>query len=651
MKTTTVILIQYGPQIKKDLSTAVFKGNRKPVTSSNSYRRITVTPQIGSILDRYIDPIAENIFRKAQSPEQFGFSRGISYLLGAIVRGECQRFAIDNKQTCFGVSFDGKAAFPSVDRDIQVRELYSSGERGSILQYSKNTYQNTLSQFKQGDVLGREFREYKGSRQGHKRASGHFKSYINPCLVAANSSNLGFWIGPICVTCICIADDTYILSGDPRQLQAIINIIGHYGKRYRVVFGADKTKVTVTGSKHDMQYYRDVNIWTLYGEPLVVSEDNEHLGLVVSGLNEEVKNVDSNLASARQTLFSLLGNIFMYKCKLSPRVLLHVWSLYVSPVLRSGLSALPIRPPIMKTLTRFHTKTLRGILKLSPTSPLPPLYFLLGELPIEAVLHIDVLTLFWNIWANPNTKAFEILKYLLMMSNSSSLTWAAHVRILFQLYQLPDPLVLLNNQLWPKNRYKLHIKTSVCAFHESVWRSKAANNSKLTYLNTQATGLSGRPHPVLTGILTTQDVVFSRVHVKMLAGDYLCNYYLDKDRGLGGQCRLCPVWSPDSPPPDETMVHLLTRCRGTANTRAAILSELLNTISRDFPHNSLLLQQNHDQLTQFILDPTSINLPMTIRIPPNHTALVGILQVCRKLCYSVHKDRTKQLKHITSKKH
>ena len=132
------------------------------------------------------------------------------------------------------------------------------------------------------------------------------------------------------------------------------------------------------------------------------------------------------------------------------------------------------------------------------------------------------------------------------MSNSSSLTWAAHVRILFQLYQLPDPLVLLNNQLWPKNRYKLHIKTSVCAFHESVWRSKAANNSKLTYLNTQATGLSGRPHPVLTGILTTQDVVFSRVHVKILAGDYLCNYYLDKDRGLGGQCRLCPVWSPDS---------------------------------------------------------------------------------------------------------
>ena len=104
--------------------------------------------------------MAENIFLSVQSPDQFGFTRGMSYLLGAVVRGECQRYAIDTKQTCFGVSFDGKAAFPSVDRDIQVRELYSSGERGQILQYSNNTYQNTLSQFKQAGMLGREFREY-----------------------------------------------------------------------------------------------------------------------------------------------------------------------------------------------------------------------------------------------------------------------------------------------------------------------------------------------------------------------------------------------------------------------------------------------------------------------------------------------------------
>ena len=38
----------------------------------------------------------------------------------------------------------------------------------------------------------------------------HFKAYINPCLNAANLSNLGFNIGPVCISAICIADDTYM---------------------------------------------------------------------------------------------------------------------------------------------------------------------------------------------------------------------------------------------------------------------------------------------------------------------------------------------------------------------------------------------------------------------------------------------------------
>ena len=40
-----------------------------------------------------------------------------------------------------------------------------------------------------------------------------------------------------------------------------------------------------------MTYYEDVNIWSLDGEPLVVAEDHDHLGLIVSGQDEEMKNV------------------------------------------------------------------------------------------------------------------------------------------------------------------------------------------------------------------------------------------------------------------------------------------------------------------------------------------------------------------------
>ena len=128
------------PQIKLGIGSAIYKAKNKPITKSNSYRRITVTPIIGAIIDYYLDPKAEAVFQPSQSPDQLGFTAGISYLLAAIQRGECQRWAIDRKQTCFGVSLDGEAAFPSEERDIQVRELYSIGERGDILTYSRNTY-------------------------------------------------------------------------------------------------------------------------------------------------------------------------------------------------------------------------------------------------------------------------------------------------------------------------------------------------------------------------------------------------------------------------------------------------------------------------------------------------------------------------------
>ena len=61
---------------------------------------------------------------------------------------------------------DSKAAFPSVEREIQIRELYSVGERGGILNYSKNTYSNTECFIKGERLLSRRLQEYKENRQG-----------------------------------------------------------------------------------------------------------------------------------------------------------------------------------------------------------------------------------------------------------------------------------------------------------------------------------------------------------------------------------------------------------------------------------------------------------------------------------------------------
>ena len=51
---------------------------------------------------------------------------------------------------------DGEAAFPSVERNIQVRELYLTGEKDDLLHYSKSTYVNPECQLKLQDKLSRK---------------------------------------------------------------------------------------------------------------------------------------------------------------------------------------------------------------------------------------------------------------------------------------------------------------------------------------------------------------------------------------------------------------------------------------------------------------------------------------------------------------
>ena len=627
------------PQVKLGLGTAILKGKKKPISKSSSYRRVTVTPIIGAIIDYYLDPKAEAIFRPSQSPDQLGFTAGVSYLLAAIQRGECQRWAVDQKMTCFGVSLDGQAAFPSVEREIQLRELYSVGERGDILQYSKCTYRNTECHIKLNGKLSRKVVENKGNRQGHVRASGHFKVYINPCLLSLNSSNLGFFLGLLCITSVCVADDAYLLSSTPSGLQSAINTISHYAKRYQLQFNANKTKIVVTGSKIDMAYYKETSPWTLNGERIEVVDNNEHLGLIVAGIDEEVKNIDENIRKCRASLFALLGPAFAYKILMSPKVQIHLWRACSLPVLLSGLPALPVRPAHAKVLKTFHNKVMRGFLKLSQSSPIPALHFLLGEIPIEGLLHIRTLCLFYNIWSNPGLTIFTMTSYILKMCEGNSTTWCNHVNLLCQKYGLPSPLSLLHSTPMSKQSWITLVKTRVITWHERDMRTKSETNSKMKYLNVQVSGLSGRPHPVLENINTTQEAKKLRLHLKFLTCDYLTNERLAKDHPhLSAACELCLD-------PTDSIEHVLASCRATAEVRNRLFPELVNAIVKVQPMCSLLhYHPPPDILTQFILDCTSLNLPDSVRIPAHNPLTFLICKISRDWCNAISCERLRLLK-------
>ena len=442
------------PQLNTSVASIIYKRKGKPVHHHKSYRQVRVTPLIARCLHEYLRPNITKILKPIQNSSQYGFTENVTYLLGALQRHEAEKFCIDTKKTFFGCSLDGDSAFEVVNRAIQVRELYCAGERGKFWLASKNSYENSKSAIKMNGQLSRSFEETLGVKQGFIKSSDDYKIYNNPLLDMVDGANLGIWIGPINVGSSACADDEYVNSDSQSKLQALLDLAAHYGETYRVTYGAEKTKVTVIGSALDMQYYSDVRPWHINGQKVKVTEDNEHLGQIVSGTNQEQKNIEKRIEKGRKNLFGMLGPAFAFKCLLSPKVKFHLFRTYTCPIIRSGLATFSLRTEMLYPLTIFHRKTLRGILNLSKNATIPAIHFLLGELPIEAQIHIDVFALFFNIWRNPDTKIHKIVKYLLENSEDNSRTWSIHMKHLSIKYNIEDPLTCLRRDPPEKSRYE-----------------------------------------------------------------------------------------------------------------------------------------------------------------------------------------------------
>ena len=246
------------------------------------------------------------------------------------------------------------------------------------------------------------------------------------------------------------------------------------------------------------------------GEKVKVEENNEHLGQIVSGKQQEQKNVDQRIEKGRKSLFSLLGSGFSFKC--NPVLKLHIFRTFTCPINRSGLSSFALRSSQLEPLCIFQRKTLKSILKLSLSAPTPSVHFLTGELPIVGKLHKDIFSLFFSVWSNPDTKIYHIVKYLLSNSCANSRTWSAHLKYLSNIYGLDDPLSCLDRVPPTKSVFKEMINTKITAYHEALLRRSATANSQMKYLNVSVLGLRGRHHPALANMVTSHEVKLSRPH-------------------------------------------------------------------------------------------------------------------------------------------
>ena len=258
---------------------------------------------------------------------------------------------------------------------------------------------------------------------------------------------------------------------------------------------------------------------------------------------------------------------------------------------------------------------------------------------MEAKLHRDIFSLFYIVWTNPDSKIFQILKYLLENSEESSRTWAIHITHLSKRYNLSDPLDCLNSTPPRKEHFKETVTNKIISYHEKHLRSLAANNSRMTFLNVSVIGLKSGHHPALKNLITTREVQKARTHLKMLAGDYYTYEVKASQQGGSGHCRCCLLRTRD-----EDVTHILTECLLYVEIRDRIFKEYSEACSKAIIPISFedVFMQNQFVLCQFILDPSSLNLD--VRISTSDRILEQMFEISRDYCYAVNVLRLKTLK-------
>ena len=139
----------------------------------------------------------------------------------------------------------------------------------------------------------------------------------------------------------------------------------------------------------------DQQEFTLGPNKMPMVENATHLGIIrTHSLKENMcANVDENIKKARRSAYSLFGSGFHGYNGLDIDTMLHLFKIYVTPVLLNRLELILPTVNCLMQIENFQKKMLKQILSLPPNVADIAVYILTGVLPIEPHIHIRALSL------------------------------------------------------------------------------------------------------------------------------------------------------------------------------------------------------------------------------------------------------------------
>lgn len=591
----------------------------------DNYRGITVTAVIGKIFEYTVLHRIEKMISATQSNMQFGFTKGLSPIMAALLVSEIQIDAKENDKPLYLVFRDVKKAFDVVNHDILFNKLYHLGIDLNILNILIDMYRNLEAKVRWKGTLSDSFHVGQGVRQGGILSTHLYKCYIGEFIMQMEDMGLGYKVGSTYAGCVTCADDMVLATDNSYDLQVMLNASKNDADRHRFVIHPDKTVlVKKMAAAHRNQEL--LTRWSLGDSGLTEQKQTTHLGVIRSQLKENELNIQKRISDSRRTLFALIPSGMHGSNGLNPKVSFRIYQAHVIPRLLYGTEILPLTEHQINELEKFHIKTIRSIQSLPQRTPKCISYLLVGAYPIVAEYHKRQLSLLGSILLCENKCMHEImLRQSAICEHPGS--YFVRMRDILSMYNLP-PLSSLMNKTLTKYSWKRQVKIALAEKWTSTLKSECASKSTLgnCHIDTLSTG---KTHPVWDTVASCiKDVRKGVVKARLLTGTYMTQtlkskYSSDK---ISPTCPLCNG-------EDEDLHHILFRCEHLWSARFPILDELLEEVSPHFEPGEWHRLSKESQL-QLIVD--SQLLVTSGHLPDDSELLQRVEVKSRQLVYNVH---------------
>ena len=614
--------------LKEGIMTPIYK--KGDPTNPGNYRGITVTPIYLKIIEHIINARHNMIFQETQSRLQKGFTPGCSSLNAALKLSECILEARNNKQDLFVTTLDTQKAFDVVDQNSLLRKLYLDGIHGDDWLLLKDMYSDCTSRIKWAGELSHPINIRQGVRQGGVLSTGHYKRYNNPLLIQLEDRYIGTKIGSISIPHVTVADDLALIAEDKSDAQVMVWDADNSAGRERYCIHPTKSHTLWYTQRKKKDAELDI---FMAGEKVDTPNSTMHLGIVRNTSGNA--DIEGKITLGRKTAYSLMGAGLHGGSGLKATLNGHIWSTFVIPRFLYGLEVQLLKNKDIENLEKFQRKCLKQIQGLPDNTSNTACLALLGILPVEALLHKNLLNMFVNMIRNENSIEYEIAQRQLVMRESPRESIFTHIQSITDQYGLPSVFELLNDPP-AKEAWKCTLNHKIHDMVKASWKSDIECKSSTKYLNANVLNVGSSHHIWSTVRDNIHDSRRAQIKCKLLTGTNI----LQANRAAFNQytvkptCKLCQV-------APETRQHFVGECAFFKDDRR-IYIEKLSTIA-SLSHHILKLT-DPDFLTQLTLDVSVI-----LNIEKIDSVELGLLELyTREYIYRIHVRRVVALKKISN---